>query len=83
MSQLSEFLQDHKGSSSISRAIPAVVIAWILLMATYATVKAGVLVDIPPGWREIFTTALLFYGLSKAREAVTEFTQKGATDAAQ
>lgn len=82
--RITEMLQDYQGSASISRAVPALVIVWILAMVSYATFKAGALIDIPPGWREVFLASLAPYLVSKAREALDALgSMKGATDAAQ
>lgn len=69
MNTILEMLRDHTDSGSISRAIPALVIVWILVLTSYASVMARTLVDIPPGWREIFLSSVLAYGISKAKEA--------------
>lgn len=79
---LKQLLQDYRGSASISRAIPALTIAWILALATFATLKTGALADIPPGWREVFLIAIGPYIVSKAREVADVLApQKEAPDA--
>lgn len=69
---IKQFFQDHKGSLSISRVLPPLIVLWILGLTSYVTLKTGALADIPRGWAEIFLVAIGPYVASKASEALTK-----------